>query len=288
MLDTKKASGREARYILDADTEAEVTRVFDQARQLTKYIGLLPQKIDLSGARSMLDIACGPGEWAQHIAQQFPQSQVTGVDLSAMMISYATMRAQAMHLPNLQFQVMDARQPLHFPDNAFDMLHLRFITGFMSTTTWPQLIQECFRIVRPGGLVCSTEFDCMGVTTSPALTRYNRQLVQAMRETGQCFTPAGEQIGITPVQVRLLRSAGFVDYQQQPYVINYSSGMPAHDAWYDNYKTLMKLMQPFLIRAGVTTQEEVENLYTQALQEMQADDFCGSVFYQAVWGMKAA
>src|SRR6266568_8588391 len=97
------------------------------------------------------NIGCGPGEWVLSMAQHFPASRVTGIDISELMITYASSCAKLQQRSNAQFQVMDARQPLAFPDASFDLIHARFITGFLSTTTWPQLIHECFRILRPGG-----------------------------------------------------------------------------------------------------------------------------------------
>ena len=105
---------------------------------------------------------------------------------------------------------------------------------------------------------------------------------------GQCFTPQGEQYGICAVQHRLLQEAGFQHIQQEAFVINYSAGMPAHAAMYDNFKTFLKLLQPLLLRSGLTTAENIEVLYSSTLEEMADDDFCATAFFQRTWGTKPA
>jgi hypothetical protein len=87
-------------------------------------------------------------------------------------------------------------------------------------------------------------------------------------------------------QEKLLADTGFQHIQQQAYIINYSAGMPGHRAVYDNLKTLMKLLQPFIVRYSLATQQEIEVLYERNLYEMQTEDFCGVAFFQRVWGEK--
>jgi len=274
-------------YQLDAENAAEMARLTKQARMLSTMLGLFPGTVDLTHTSRVLDLGCGPGEWILEMARFSPASLFTGVDISELMISYARHCAQERQVSNAQFQVMDVRRPLAFPNASFDLVHSRFVSGFLSVTTWPSLLRECFQMLRPGGVFCNTEFESLGVTTSLALTRYNHLIVQAARQAGQCFTPEGDQYGITAVHARLFQEAGFQQIEQQAHVINYSAGMPAHQAIYDNFRTLMKLIQPFLVRQGVTTQEEIEVLYTRALEEMEAETFCAVAYFQRIWGRKS-
>ncbi|MBV9231019.1 MAG: methyltransferase domain-containing protein [Chloroflexi bacterium] len=273
-------------YIVDAENAAEMARLTRQARVLSEHLGLFPAQLNVAQCQHILDIGCGPGEWALEVIQRFPGSQITGIDISELMVRYARYVVESQRISNVQFQVMDARQPLAFPDASFDLVNARFIIGFMPTSAWPQLLRECFRVLRPGGILCSCEPESFGTTTSPSFTRYNLLMTQAMRLAGQCFTPEGELYGISAVQPRLLREAGFQDIQQEALVINYSTGMPAHRATYDNLKTFMKLLQPLLVRSGLTTQENIDLLYTRTLEEMEADDFCAAGFFYRVWGEK--
>lgn len=280
------SSKTQSSYFIDAENAAEMARLSRQAKLQSERLGLFPEELDLERKSAILDIACGSGEWALEVAQKFPDKQITGVDISELMTSYARYMAESRSLANVHFQVMDVRQPLIFDDASFDIVNARLITGFLTTTMWPVLLKECFRLLRPGGIMCSTEIDNLGVTTSPALARYNHLFLQTMRKAGQCFTSEGDQIGITAVQAKLLADADFQHIQHQAFSINFSAGVPGHEAVYDNLKTFMKLLQPFIVRYGLATQQEIEGLYERALYEMEAEDFCSVAFFQRVWGEK--
>ena len=115
--------------------------------------------LSLSAGERVLDIGCGPGEWVLSVAERFPASRVIGIDISVLMIDYAISCAKLQRRSNAHFQVMDARYPLTFSDASFDAITARFIAGFQSTATWPLLVGQCSRLLRPGGIFCSTEFE---------------------------------------------------------------------------------------------------------------------------------
>jgi trans-aconitate methyltransferase len=54
-------------------------------------------------------VGCGDGKITAEIAAQLPQGSVTGVDVSPEMIAFAQTHHPAGTIPNLHFQVMDAR-----------------------------------------------------------------------------------------------------------------------------------------------------------------------------------
>ena len=116
----------------------------------------------------ILDIACGPGGWVIEVAGEHPEYEVTGVDIGQPMIDYARSLAKVRGFDNAHFSRMDVLKPLDFPNEAFDLVNARTLFGFMSPDTWPQLLGECLRITRPGGMIRLTELEAP-VTTSPAL-----------------------------------------------------------------------------------------------------------------------
>jgi len=276
----------EGSYFVDAENVAEMARLTKQARTLSEHLGLFPERLDLSQYHRILDIGCGPGEWALEVARSFPAKQIIGIDSSNLMINYVRYITESQGVLNAQFQLMDARQPLVFPDASFDLVSARFISGFLTTNMWPQILRECFRILRPGGILCSCEPENLGSTTSPSLTRYNHLVVQTLRLAGQCFSPAGDQAGTAAIMPRLFREAGFQQPQQGGYIINFSAGMPAYLATYDNLKTLMKLLQPLIVQNKLITQPEIDVLYARTLEEMEDESFCAAAFFQRVWGKK--
>ncbi|WP_165423429.1 class I SAM-dependent methyltransferase [Ktedonosporobacter rubrisoli] len=274
-------------YVIDAENVAEMARLTRQARFMTQALGLLPTPLDLTTCQKVLDIGCGPGEWIRELAERYRGLSITGIDTSKAMIGYARYLAQEQNLGQVNFQLMDARSKLAFADNSFDLVHARFVSGFLDRQSWPLLLAESLRVLGPNGILCVTEPVGMGFTTSPAFSRYQSLLAEAWARSGRTFF-AGDQWGITPLLFRLVEQAGFGRVQSAAHVLNYSHGGPAHQDIIDDWRTALVLLQPFICKTGVASQEELDLLYARAMEEMQAPDFCAVLFFQTVWGYKPA
>jgi len=274
-------------YFNDPDSGAEMVRLLDQDRLITQGMGgLLPERSnDFSGIQRVLDVACGPGGWAQEVAFAHPETEVIGFDISPAMIDYAHMQAQVQGLHNASFLVMNLLKPLDFPDSSFDLVNARFI-NFLPAAAWPQLVQEFRRITGPGGFIRLTESEWWYFTTSPALENLNAMIIRALKIQGS-FSQTGRFTGILPMLGRLLRDAGCVNIQLVPHVIDFSVGTKAYQGFRKDAVAVFKLFQPFIIRMGVATQEEMDPLYEQMLLEMQQDDFRGLMLPLTAWGEKA-
>ncbi len=274
-------------YVIDSESGAEMARLTDQDHLMTGAMGmLLPHPLALSTASSVLDVACGPGGWATDVAFQYPEIDVTGIDISQTMIQYANAQAKVRRLENLNFLVMDILQPLAFPDNSFDVVNARFMISFMHKEMWPRVIDEFMRVLRPGGVITLTEVDDWGISTSAALERMKRLFYRAFYVDERCFEPDGRHFGITPMLGRFLQDAGCQNISEQAYVLNSSQGTKAYESNYKNFQYLLKLVQPFAIKMKVATQEELDTLYEQALVEMLAHEFRALWYFFSVWGEK--
>jgi ubiquinone/menaquinone biosynthesis C-methylase UbiE len=274
-------------YIIDAESGAEMARLIEQDRKVTRAMGgLLPSDIDLARVDAILDLACGPGGWAQEVAFAHPEIEVTGVDTSRKMIGHARSLTRAQGLENLHFQLMDVRQPLEFPDHAFDFVNARLLVGFMSPQDWPRLIKECWRVTRPGGVLRMTECDETAITSSPALEAMNRLFMRTIYLSGRSLRADGQNWGITPLLRRFFRKAGYQNIREQAHVFSFSQGTAGYSNEYENLKIALLLVQPFVVKAGVTTAQEWETLYNRAMMEMLDEDFCGLSYFLSVWGEK--
>ncbi len=279
---------REDTYFIDPEDATEMARLLLQARLISQNMGsLLPEGIDLEKVHDILDIACGPGGWALDVAYAHPQIQVTGVDLSQRMIAYASSLAWSQRRDNASFKTMNLLKPLEFPEHSFDLINGRLLMSFMPKTAWAGLVQECTRILRPGGILRLTEAENFGITNAPAYEKLNRLMVRAMQKAGQIFSPEADTFGVTPMLGAFLRQAGCTNIQQKAHIVDFSFGTEAHDGWYQNFTISFQLLQPFLLKMEVTTPEEVSQLYQQALAEMVREDFRAIWLYLSVWGQKS-
>lgn len=273
-------------YVIDPESGAETARLMFQDNLLTQQLGgLFPVDMMRANTKQVLDLACGPGGWVLNVAYTYPTAEVYGVDISQAFVRYASAQAQARRLDNAYFQVMDVLKPLDFDDESFDVVNARLLFGFMSTKAWPGLLKECLRILRPGGMICLTECE-VGITNGPISEQLSHMFLQAMQRAGMIFSPDARHVGITPMLGGLLRDAGFVDIRQKAETIDYSAGSPIHDAFCENIMVGSKLAQPFMIKMGVTTREEVERLYEQCLEEVRGEGFRAIWYYLRAWGRK--
>lgn len=276
-------------YFIDVENSTEMARLMGQDRLLTRGMGgTLPELTaqDLSRIESALDLACGPGGWVQDLARDHPQMEVYGVDISHLMIEYATTLAQSQQLTNAHFLEMDVTLPLNFPDASFDLINVRYLLGFLRTARWPNLFQECKRLLRPGGLFRITESEMVGVSTSPALERMIAWFIQALWKTGQSFSCDGRRLATIAVVESHFRQAGYTFEGSMTHLMNYSYGTEFHQGFYQDWKVVYQLTQPFFVKVGVATQEEIEKTYQEMLLEMLSPDFHGTYDLHTFWGRK--
>ena len=235
----------------------------------------------------ILDIGCGPGGWVLDVAFENAKINVVGIDISQQMVEYARAHAEVQGMNNASFQVMNALESLALDDNSFDVVNARYIQAFMMKTSWAPLTKEIMRILRPGGRVLLTDGE-WSISNSPAFEKMGAMLTRVGTLTGRSFSPDGRHIGITPMLGRFLRDAGFVDIQRKAHVLDFSAGAEDYGNTYQDLMAGLKLLEPFLVLAKVTTEEEFEELYQQALAELMLDSFCGVGYMLTVWGKKPA
>src|SRR5579885_3267187 len=77
-------------YVLDPESATEMARLLLQDRLINEMVGgLFPERENLDGIERILDIGCGPGGWALDLARSYPQKEITGIDISQQMLTYA-------------------------------------------------------------------------------------------------------------------------------------------------------------------------------------------------------
>src|SRR5581483_6996443 len=150
------------------------------------------------------------------------------------MINYAIARARTQQLPNASFGVMDITKPLDFSDQSFDLVNARFLTAVMPRASWQPFLEECTRLLKPGGILRLTEpMEAAGITTSAAYEQLNRLLLQALWRLGYGFSTDGNTTGMTTMLPRMLRQRGYQQVHCLAYILEFSSDC---EAWQDFYR----------------------------------------------------
>ncbi|KAK8148529.1 hypothetical protein G3M48_009920 [Beauveria asiatica] len=72
--------------------------------------------------RKILDCGCGAANWAVDVAEQYPDCEVLGIDVSPHMLPEHPPR-------NFDFQIDDLNARFTFPGNSFDLVHSQMVAG---------------------------------------------------------------------------------------------------------------------------------------------------------------
>ena len=277
--------GGKIRFEIDTESGGTMAWLLNADKIVNNGMGgTLAERPDFSGIKAILDLGCGPGGWVLDVAREHPDIEVSGIDISQSMIQFAKAQAISRGYGNASFMVMDVKQPLRFEEASFDLVNARTLYGVMGPGEWPQLLAECKRILRPGGIIRLTELE-MPETTSPALNALWYLHTRAFYKLGRSFSVDEWHIGITPVLKRLLRDAGFQDVRHQGHVMDISAGTADFEGFFRNFVYVFELVKPFMLKIdGLTTEQEWKRLYQQMQAEMLASDFCGLWTYVTAWG----
>jgi SAM-dependent methyltransferase len=276
-------------YALNPESPEEMARLINLDRMSTRetggvFAGLSEQ--DIAGLHDALDLACGPGGWVLDAALERPEMDVTGVDISNIMIDYAKARARTQKRPNAFFRVMSVNENFDFDDASFDLVNARSLAAAIPGTRWESLIAECARILRPGGILRLTEPVDLGVTNSPAYERTTSLSLQACQRAGYGFSLDGRSFGLTHILPGLMRKAGFQRVQKKGHAIEFSSGTETWMDFYRNSEIGFYLGKAFLVKMGLISQEEADALYQQTMLEMNFETFRAMLHSVTFWGYK--
>ncbi|KAK0628774.1 S-adenosyl-L-methionine-dependent methyltransferase [Bombardia bombarda] len=153
----------------------------------------------------VLDIGTGTGIWAIDFADEFPNTEVIGTDISPIQPSWVP--------PNVKFEIEDCAGPWTFSARSIDYVHMRWMLG--SIPDWDDLFRQAYRTLKPGGWLESLE-------PSPYMESDDGSILDtdAMGQWGKIFVEGGRTIGrpftVVPdgLQRKAMETAGFVDIHE--------------------------------------------------------------------------
>jgi len=98
---------------------------------------------------SVLDVACGTGDFAIAVARRVSGASVTGVDLSEGMLSVMEMKVSSLGLSSSISAEVGNCEELRFEDSSFDSVTIGF--GIRNFEHREKALGEILRVLRPGG-----------------------------------------------------------------------------------------------------------------------------------------
>src|SRR5579884_910089 len=275
-------------YIFDANNPTELARLINQDRMVTKAMGGPLSGIpDPSAPGNILDLGCGPGGWVLDVAFALPDAEVEGFDSSQAMVEYANARARTQLLPNASFGVMDITQPFEIAANSIDLVNARFLMGVLKREAWPSFLEECHRVLRPGGLLRLTEASEFGQTTSEALNQLLALTRHAFYQLGYGFTSEAG-LNILPMLLSFYKQRQYQHIQARSSVLDYSADTEAAVDQLHNIEIIAYQIEPILLKLGLINRELFHTLHQEAIIAMQQASFCGLVHITTLIGQKPA
>lgn len=169
---------RDGIYILP-DDEREQERLDMQHAMFLRSFGNNLYLAPVERMKEVLDLGTGTGIWAIDMADEHPEANILGVDLSPIQPSWIP--------PNCKFEIDDFDGEWTFPQK-FDLIHGRMmITG---SADFPRLFQQSFEFLQPGGYLelqdAMVPLGCDDETMEgTAIGEWNKKFVAASRQRGR-------------------------------------------------------------------------------------------------------
>jgi len=196
---------KEGKYVFpNDDKEADRLDLQHHLFNLTlNSLALAP----LSNPRNALDIGTGTGIWAIDFADQYPNCEVIGIDLSP---------GQPENVPrNLRFVVDDAEEMWVY-STKFDYIHCRLMAGCFADV--PRVIQQAYDNLEPGGYLEFQDYGlplrCAdGTLEGTSLEYWGIIMCEAARKIGR---PMGTDASAN--YRTWMEQVGFVDIEEKHFM----------------------------------------------------------------------
>jgi ubiquinone/menaquinone biosynthesis C-methylase UbiE len=275
--------------IINAEEVVEVVR----QRLLSDLIcplvsDLLPEGADLSRLHSVLELACGQGLFVLDLAYAHPEFEVAGIDSAAALIRDASAQACDQQLTNASFGLVDlTRLPFDFSDASFDLITASFLRSRLEEAEFPPLLLECHRLLKPGGWLRLVECEA-GWSSSAAIETLSRLYAQAIERAGLRPIPANRAHDLDGkgAQRAMLAQAGFEVCAAYRYRLSFSASEDAYASMRQVISVFFDLIEPFVLRMGVVSQDAYSALVQQAGCEIRLPFFEGHWHLLTLWGHK--
>ncbi|CAG8519566.1 18329_t:CDS:2 [Acaulospora morrowiae] len=129
--------------------------------------------LESDGAK-VLDVGCGPGVFVLEMANRYPKTSFTGIDI-------ADAYPHFIKPENTSFKRANITNGLPFADNSFDFVYMRFMMFALKIKEWPFIINELARVCKPGGWIEVMERDIYWYNEGERTNKWRTKVVEGLR-----------------------------------------------------------------------------------------------------------
>jgi len=161
----------------------------------------MADKLDIGPGKKVLDVGCGRGRIAHHVAS-YTGAKVVGLNIDPGQIKMATDYAEATGLlgEKLEFVRGNYNHPLPFEDESFDALyHVQALTYAEDLV---KLLKEMHRVLKPGAKISFLDWFSLKAY-NPEDAHHRKLLREVKALIGAVYTPVPEEYHAA------LKEAGF-------------------------------------------------------------------------------
>ncbi|RKP14158.1 S-adenosyl-L-methionine-dependent methyltransferase [Piptocephalis cylindrospora] len=152
----------------------------------------------------ILIVGMNSGVRLQELVKAYPHAHFLGVDVDLEQIRTAIQ-------PNCRFhQMNDFTQPFPAKTGSVDLVTQHFMYLQIGLHAWRPLIQEYFRVLKPGGCIDMVEVDAVIIRGGDAVGKLNRLFERSIRAHGvphratRRIRPLLDDVGFVDTEVRIV------------------------------------------------------------------------------------
>jgi ubiquinone/menaquinone biosynthesis C-methylase UbiE len=249
----------------------EIERLLTQGEAMAPEALAMLDRFGPMAGWTCLDIGCGPRGITDLLSYKVgPTGRVVGLDMDAEFLHSA--RADAP--PNAEFLAGDAYKS-DLPSGAFDLVHVRFVA---STAGNPrQLIEECIRLARPGGVVALQEPDASTLNCYPPHPAWDRLKIGYMA----AFSSVGSNIELARSLYSLMWQAGLENVEYRTSMLSVRSS----DPMVDYLPSTVDSLRGTILKLGLMTEAELAAALADCRQHLSQPGSSFTMYTLAqVWG----